>query len=598
MKLFGSSTYPHLARALNGLASNVMIADDQLNIVYLNDAVRGFLKQSESEIQKEMPSFSVDTLIGRNIDVFHKNPEHNRRMLSNLRDVHKATIRISGKAFDLNVRAFYVKEKKTGYSVEWSDADLRLQNIDYADTLQALDKSQARIEFDPTGRVIAANQVFLDLMGYTAKEVIGAMHATFVEPDYRASRDYEQFWHDLRNGDFKDGEFKRIGKGGREVFIQGQYLPVKDAATGQVRKVVKLATDVSDRVNSTHKVAACLSGLAEGDLTQRVGSDLAPAIAKIGLDINKVAESLQQAMQTIADRAESMQAGSASISKAADALSRRTEQQAANLEESAAALSAVTGSVKATADMAQTANDTVRSTKKESEDSGRVVEDAVVAMQAIAKSAQEISQIIGVIDEIAFQTNLLALNAGVEAARAGDAGKGFAVVASEVRALAQRSAEAAKEIKALILTSGEQVSRGVDLVGQAGAALKRISTGVVTISESIEKIAGQAHEQSNSIVEVNTAVSQMDRVVQENAAMVEETNASSASLARDSGALYELTLRFNTGKGDRAHVRDVREANASAKPARPPASRAASGFVRKGANVAVAEKQPDDWADF
>src|SRR5690606_18841880 len=256
---------------------------------------------------------------------------------------------------------------------------------------------------------------------------------------------------------------------------------------------------------------------------------------------------LQDAMSVVVTNVSAIRSGSGEISQAADDLSRRTEQQAASLEETAAALDQITATVNRTAAGARQASDTVQAAKGDAETSGNVVRDAVSAMGAIEKSAQEITQIIGVIDEIAFQTNLLALNAGVEAARAGDAGRGFAVVASEVRALAQRSAEAAKEIKVLISASTSQVNSGVSLVGQTGEALQRIVSRVAEIDGLVSEIAASAQEQATGLQQVNTAVNQMDQVTQQNAAMVEQSTAASHSLAQEAEALAGSVARFQIG---------------------------------------------------
>lgn len=232
---------------------------------------------------------------------------------------------------------------------------------------------------------------------------------------------------------------------------------------------------------------------------------------------------------------------------AAGDLSRRTEHQASSLEETAAALDQITATVNKAASSAAHAREIVTEARRDAETSGNVVNKAVVAMGEIEKSSQQINQIIGVIDEIAFQTNLLALNAGVEAARAGDAGRGFAVVASEVRALAQRSAEAAKEIKALISTSTAQVGEGVELVAQTGQSLGRIITKVADIDSAVSDIAAGAREQSSGLQEVNTAVNEMDKVTQQNAAMAEQATAASKSVADETDRLTTLVGKFKVG---------------------------------------------------
>ncbi|QTC92217.1 globin-coupled sensor protein [Brevundimonas goettingensis] len=291
-------------------------------------------------------------------------------------------------------------------------------------------------------------------------------------------------------------------------------------------------------------VGEALSGLSAGDLTLHVDDEFPQAYELLKSDFNGAVRNLHHAMRAVAENAGSIQSGIDQISQAADDLSRRTEQQAASLEQTAAALDEITATVGRTASSAGQASLTVQSARGEAQTSGTIVRDAVVAMDAIEKSSQEINQIIGVIDEIAFQTNLLALNAGVEAARAGEAGRGFAVVASEVRALAQRSADAAKEIKILISTSTSQVGSGVGLVGQTGEALQRIVDRVAEVDNLVSEIAASAQEQASALHQVNVAINQMDQVTQQNAAMVEQTTAASHTLRQQADSLSGSVGQF------------------------------------------------------
>ncbi len=317
-----------------------------------------------------------------------------------------------------------------------------------------------------------------------------------------------------------------------------------------------------------------LEHLTRGDLTYSITHDFPGDYAKLKSDFNTAIAQLQQAMGVVLGNVAGIRSGAGEISQAADDLSRRTEQQAASLEETAAALDEITATVNKTASGARQASDVVQSAKGDAETSGVIVRDAVTAMHAIEGSSAQINQIIGVIDEIAFQTNLLALNAGVEAARAGEAGRGFAVVASEVRALAQRSAEAAKEIKTLISASTTQVGSGVKLVGQTGEALQRIVDRVAEIDGLVSEIAASAQEQAVGLAQVNTAVNQMDQVTQQNAAMVEQSTAASHSLAQEAEALQTSVSQFKVG--DTVHAAAPRSAPKAASPARP-GSASASG---------------------
>jgi methyl-accepting chemotaxis protein len=343
-----------------------------------------------------------------------------------------------------------------------------------------------------------------------------------------------------------------------------------------------------------------LDHLAKGDLAHRVTADLKGAFAKLKEDFNAAMDRLQDTVKNVLGSTHQIANNANEISTAADDLSRRTEQQAASLEETAAALEEINATVKRTASNAREASHSVAGAKEAAESGGHVVETAVKAMDAIAQSSRQITDIIGVIDEIAFQTNLLALNAGVEAARAGDAGKGFAVVASEVRALAQRSSEAAKEIKALINTSSEHVGDGVKYVGETGHALKRIVDQVLQINSLVSEMAQAAEQQSTGIEEVNAAVGQMDQVTQQNAAMVEESTAASRNLAGETKVLTDIVSFFSVGEErltapQRAMPRQT--ATSSPRPMRPVA-RPAAKLAAAGGGKAVAASNDSDWTEF
>jgi methyl-accepting chemotaxis protein len=294
-----------------------------------------------------------------------------------------------------------------------------------------------------------------------------------------------------------------------------------------------------------------LQNLAAGNLQDTLSEEFGGNYETLRGDFNRTLDKLNETIAQVVDTAENIRSRSTEISTASEDLSRRTENQAATLEETAAALDELTSSVKSAAEGAREVESIVRQARKEAEESGAVVQGAVSAMTEIERSSDQISQIIGVIDDIAFQTNLLALNAGVEAARAGDAGKGFAVVASEVRALAQRSSAAAKEIKTLIGTSTQHVGRGVDQVGRAGEALASIVNRVAHISTLVSDIAAGASEQSTGLAEINIGVTQLDQVTQQNAAMVEESTAASHSLHQEASDLAGLVARFALRDGGR-----------------------------------------------
>ncbi|MPT48944.1 MAG: methyl-accepting chemotaxis protein [Sphingobium sp.] len=290
-----------------------------------------------------------------------------------------------------------------------------------------------------------------------------------------------------------------------------------------------------------------LSELAAGNLLFRIGDNFPGEYDRLRLDYNDAMSSLSSTIGSVTRAVGSIHSGSGEIRVATQDLSQRTEEQAAALEETASSMNEITSMVEQSAQSAHRAAQAIGGAHKEASDGGLVVERAVAAMGAIERSAQEITQIINVIDGIAFQTNLLALNAGVEAARAGDAGKGFAVVANEVRALAQRSAEAAKDIKALIMTSAQQVNTGVELVGETGSMLNRIVTRVGEINLLVSSISETAETQAVRLLQVNQSVGDMDKMTQQNAAMVEESSAAVRSLANEADDLAGLVERFRLG---------------------------------------------------
>ncbi|HZZ69420.1 MAG TPA: methyl-accepting chemotaxis protein [Phenylobacterium sp.] len=367
----------------------------------------------------------------------------------------------------------------------------------------------------------------------------------------------------------------------REVEEQRKAAEAERAATAQQQSQV------------VDGLAQGLERLAGGVLTFRLNEAFAPSYEKLRADFNAAMEQMQRTIAEVATNSSGVRTASTEISQASDNLSRRTEQQAASLEETAAALDEITATVRKTAEGAGQARDAVGLARADAERSGIVVRDAVAAMAEIENSAQQISQIIGVIDEIAFQTNLLALNAGVEAARAGDAGRGFAVVASEVRALAQRSADAAKEIKALISASSQQVDRGVNLVGETGKVLERIVTQVTQINGVVTEIAASAEEQSTGLQQVNTAVNQMDQVTQQNAAMVEEATAASHALTSEADTLARLISRFELG----AEAKAAAQASHAPAPQHRPVAQMKTTGARGGAAPAFATHE-DSWDEF
>jgi methyl-accepting chemotaxis protein len=487
---------------------------------------------------------------------------------------------------------------------------------DFEGQIAAIGKSQAVIEFTLDGTIIRANDNFLKTLGYTLDEVKGQHHSMFAEAAYRQSPEYRAFWQKLGRGEFDAGQYKRLGKGGREIWIQASYNPIMDAS-GKPFKVVKYATDITAQVlaDQVLKLAVqqtqdVLAATKQDDLTQRIPLEgKSGEIAALCTGINGLLDTMVSVITDIKTASSEVSNASAEISASTTDLSQRTEEQAASLEETSASMEEISATVKKNAENAQTANQVTSDTRSVAERGGAVVGDAVNAMARIEESSRKISDIIGVIDEIARQTNLLALNAAVEAARAGEAGRGFAVVATEVRSLAQRSSQAAKDIKDLITNSSGQVKEGVDLVNRAGASLKEIVESIKKVADIVADIANASAEQSTGIEEVNKALTQMDEVTQQNSALVEENAATAKTLQTQASAMDERVGTFRLDESAAAHApRSAPRAPAVA-PKRPAAvpkaaapKRVANGsggpVGRMQAALATAVHADPDWKEF
>ncbi len=393
----------------------------------------------------------------------------------------------------------------------------------------------------------------------------------------------------------------KMTSGNYDVVIEGKEREDEIGEMARSVEVFRVAAKERQADEAAQQIvvaelATGLKAIADGNLTHRITVTFAEKYDALRVDFNEALEELNSVVGRVSHSATSVNTGSTEISTAAEDLARRTEQQAASLEETAAAMNEVTQSVRSASESARTANQAVGQALDEATNGGKVVGEAVTAMGDIEKSAQEISQIINVIDGIAFQTNLLALNAGVEAARAGDAGKGFAVVANEVRALAQRSADAAKDIKQLITQSNVQVDKGVSLVGKTGEMLGRIGEQVEQISSLVSGISAAAESQAASLQQINIAVGDMDKMTQQNAAMVEESTAASRSLANEASELAELVARFRTTmttEATRPAARSVAQASVTR------LKTAARKPAKVLGNLAVKQDlSEEDWSEF
>jgi methyl-accepting chemotaxis protein len=425
---------------------------------------------------------------------------------------------------------------------------------EFTGQIKAIDASQAVIQFGLDGTILDANENFLKTMGYSLAEVKGKHHSIFVDPAERDSPAYRAFWDKLRSGQFDAAQYRRIGKGGREVWIQASYNPILDAE-GKPYKVVKFATDITEQVKAmrieeiVRQITAVVEAARLKDLTVRVqaDADASREIKQLSEGVNALIATLIEVVDTVASASREAEAASAEITEGSSNLATRTEQQASALEQTAATTEELAASVKTSAQSSRHAVSFANEARHVAQEGGKIVGNAVDAMTRIEQASAKITEITSVIEEIAFQTNLLALNAAVEAARAGDAGKGFAVVAAEVRTLAQRSSEAAKDIGGLIGSSTVEIGHGVKLVREAGETLGRIVDASAKVADIVNEISDATGEQANGIDEMSQAVAHMDEMTQQNAALAEESSASARALSQQIAGLAAMVNEFRTG---------------------------------------------------
>ncbi|MFZ3087456.1 MAG: PAS domain S-box protein [Methylotenera sp.] len=452
--------------------------------------------------------------------------------------------------YDLNGKPY----KIVNYTIDITAQ--KLLAADNASQIAAINKIQGVIEFDLTGKITAVNENFANMTGYGEKEVVGNHHSMFVDAAYKSSHDYQAFWEKLGRGEADTGQYRRLGKGGRDIWLQATYNPIFDL-NGLPFKVVKYATDITEQHNNTIALAgaveetqAIIEGAKAGDLSSRVPLEgKAGAIASLCDGVNALMDKMTEVIVQVREAGETINTAASEISTGNNDLSRRTEQQASSLEQTASSMEELASTVKQNAENAKQANQLAGAASGVAVKGGNVVKQVITTMVDINASSRKIEDIITVIDGIAFQTNILALNAAVEAARAGEQGRGFAVVAGEVRNLAQRSASAAKEIKELISDSVSKVHDGSQLVEDAGKTMEEVVTSVQRVTDIMGEITAASVEQSAGIDLVNQAVTQMDEVTQQNAALVEEAAAASESLVDQAVSLMETVSVFKLNDG-------------------------------------------------
>jgi methyl-accepting chemotaxis protein len=459
-------------------------------------------------------------------------------------------IKKNGEKFYLNGNYFPIKNKdgKVTKVVKLANdvTESTLQQQENQAELDALDKVLGRISFDMSGTILDANALFLDIVGYTLEEVKGQHHSIFVKPEYKASPEYTAFWQYLNDGKSTRNRFERIGKGGVVAWLDGSYNPLFDM-DGNPFKVVKYCQDITKMVEDEQLLkmsASILDSMSEGDLTHNVEYSCTGDWEVLRTAVNHVNDSLNTAFCKVKTQATDVGASAKQVAESNNDLSDRIQRQAAAVEQTAATMQELTSQVNESANRAEQSK-SISETAVVSVQNGSVsMQETIDAMAAIKEVSDQITDIVSLIDGIAFQTNLLALNAAVEAARAGEHGRGFAVVAGEVRNLAGRSADAAKDISTLIVKTTERIQQGTDKVQTTASILSGLEQQVSEVSQLVSDIAINAHEQAQGIEQGTQAINEFDSSLQQNAALVEENAALSEHLDDLGKSLNELVAGY------------------------------------------------------
>ncbi|WP_174875276.1 methyl-accepting chemotaxis protein [Vogesella oryzae] len=597
-----------IRKALDNVSANVMIADNERSIIYMNRSVQEMLREAEADIKKVLPNFDSRTLLGSSMDGFHRNPAHQRELLANLKQTYTADIVVGNRSFTLIANpVFSDSGERLGSVVEWADMTEKLhaqrleqqrreeEQVMLAENTRirkALDNVSSNVMIADNDRtIIYMNRSVHDMLrnaeadikkalpNFDARNLLGTsmdgfhrnpahqrdllagLKQTYTAQIVVGGRTFRL----IANPVFSDtgerlGSVVEWADRTEEVRVEKEVSDIVGAAVrGDFLQRIPMDgksgffATLSEQINQLMEVsnqglsdvATVLAALAKGDLTRTISADYQGMFGQLKSDTNMTVSRLREIVGNIQEAASAINTAAREISAGNSNLSSRTEQQAASLEETASSMEEITSTVKQNADNSRKANSLAVGASDIASRGGVVVGQVVSTMNEINQSATKIVDIISVIDGIAFQTNILALNAAVEAARAGEQGRGFAVVASEVRNLAQRSAAAAKEIKGLIGDSVDKVESGTRLVDEAGRTMEEIVSSIRRVADIMSEISAASIEQSSGIEQVNLAVSQMDENTQKNAALVEEAAAAAESLEEQASVLLDAVSIFH-----------------------------------------------------